>query len=638
MRFFPSLLALTLVFVGRVDGQNPDPITVNGAISDRNIVQAVRTPAVDLRNVFAVPSIIGPVVQFTTAGVGSFNVEMNTGVAPNTVTNFLAYVNSNRLANTLVHRANTTYRIIQGGGYIPNSTGTTFTNYNTVAKDPALAMEAGDTLTHTRGTIAMARTSASLNTATSEWFINTADNSGPFNWAPASAGASNSYAVFGRVTGTGMSVVDTIAGYPILGGTILVTSSSTSSALITVDAATLPSNFGPGWGLLGAQVQNVSGNFVTLTRNADTAISAPTTVRFSLFGAPFDELPVFHNLSSWGNGSLNLSELIKMTGVSTVPIFPAAAGDKSVVTFSATSSDPSLVSAIVLGSNLHVAAAKNVTGSAVITVTATDTNGNSRQTAFNVNVTRQVRDFNNDGKVDFVFQNNAGQIAAWFLNNSGATIGTSTLYAAGLGDWRVMATADMNGDGIADFIFQNNAGQIAVWYLNASGTQTSSAIIYPGGLGDWRIAATADINGDGNTDLIFQNTIGQIAVWFMNGAGATTSTAYLYGGGLGDWRVKCTADMNGDGIADLVFQNNIGQVAVWTLSPTGAISASTIFYGSGLGDWRVVGAADINGDGIADLLFQNYAGQIAAWYLNASGTTTGIATLNAYGLGDWRLR
>ena len=53
--------------------------------------------------------------------------------------------------------------------------------------------------------------------------------------------------------------------------------------------------------------------------------------------------------------------------------------------------------------------------------------------------------------------------------------------------WRVAALSDMNGDGIADLVFQNNIGQIAAWYLNASGGTTSTGYLYTGALGDWRV-------------------------------------------------------------------------------------------------------------------------------------------------------
>ena len=654
MRLLPSLLVFA--FAGRLLAQgNLDPITTTGTIPSQSISTSVGTPAIDLRTYFAVPSITGQVVQFTVpnAGVsGVFNVKLDSAVAPATVLNFLAYVDANRYANTLIHRSNPGYHILQGGGYSPNTGGTTFSSYNTVVKNAALAMEAGDTLTHERGTIAMART-AGLDTATSEWFINTVDNSstGSGRWAPASALSNSpfnpSYAVFGRVAGTGMSVVDTIAALPLLGGNVTVTSSSTSSTSVTIQHSTLPANFGTGWGLLGGLVSSVSTvgalDFVTLTGNADRSITTDTVVPYTIFSAPFDELPLFTNLASppgsAGAGTLvPLTSLVKTTSINVIPVFPATPGATSVVSFSALSSDPNVVKATINGSSLILTAVKNQTGSATVTVTATDTNGNAvQQTPFNVSVTRKVVDFNSDGIADFVFQNNYGQIVTWYLNASGVQTGSAYLSTGALGAWKVAALADMNGDGTPDIVLQYSTGQIVFWYMNASGAITGSTYVYSGALGDWQVVAAADINRDGNTDLVFQNASGQIVVWYMNGAGGITSSAYLYGYSLGDWRIKCVADYNGDGIPDFIFQNGVGQVVVWYLNASGVTTGSAYLYGYGLGDWQIARATDVNGDGISDLLFQNTYGQIFVWYMNASGGVTSSGYLYGYGLSDWRL-
>lgn len=67
---------------------------------------------------------------------------------------------------------------------------------------PPIKNESGNGLSNTRGTIAMARTN-NPNSATSQFFINHANNSGSLD-----AGAG--YAVFGKVI-DGMNVVDAIA-------------------------------------------------------------------------------------------------------------------------------------------------------------------------------------------------------------------------------------------------------------------------------------------------------------------------------------------------------------------------------------------------------------------------------------------
>lgn len=148
----------------------------------------------------------GTLVNFNTQ-LGSIQIDLFDDVVPETVANFLSYVNSGAYSNTLVHRstslADTGLAVIQGGGYTYNSQSGSAVH---IATSSPVNLQY--VLNNARGTIAMARTAA-INSATSEWFINTSDNStvlGPNN--------GGGYAVFGWVVGTGMSVADTINTLP----------------------------------------------------------------------------------------------------------------------------------------------------------------------------------------------------------------------------------------------------------------------------------------------------------------------------------------------------------------------------------------------------------------------------------------
>ncbi|WP_438480141.1 peptidylprolyl isomerase [Oleiharenicola lentus] len=154
--------------------------------------------SVDLRNYFGLPGVTGQLVQFDTV-LGKFNVELRADSAPVSVANFLSYVNSGAYTNTFFHRSVPGF-ILQGGGYYA------VTNVPSVPASTPIALEYN--LPNQRGTIAMARTNE-LNSATTQWFINTVDNT--TNLGQANAGG---YAVFGRVIGSGMSVVDAIVALP----------------------------------------------------------------------------------------------------------------------------------------------------------------------------------------------------------------------------------------------------------------------------------------------------------------------------------------------------------------------------------------------------------------------------------------
>lgn len=322
-------------------------------------------------------------------------------------------------------------------------------------------------------------------------------------------------------------------------------------------------------------------------------------------------------------------------------------------------------------------------------LTAASTGGGGGGVVGTTPVGSSPRDLNNDGKADFVFQNGAGQLYAWFLDGTGNPINFTTgsglipgahfLYSGALGDWRLVARADLNNDGFPDLIFQNSVGQLYVWCLDGTGSAVSFAgsglkpgmsphFLYSGGLGDWRVVGCTDMNGDGFADLVFQNGVGQVYVWFLDGTANTVNfstgtglnpgSKLLYSGALGDWRIAACTDMDGDKIADLVFQNSLGQIVVWILDGTttpinystgaGLKPGSKLTYGGGLGDWRIVACTDMNGDGNPDLVFQNGVGQIYIWTLDGTvsainfttgaGLKPGSKLLYGGGLGDWRTR
>jgi cyclophilin family peptidyl-prolyl cis-trans isomerase len=197
MRLFPVNFALALVSVAA--SAATDLPVVKLALPDLSLSQGATNAPIDLRHHFAITGITGQVAQFRTT-MGTYNLELFASNAPLSVANFLSYVGSGRYTNTIIHRSDQGLHVIQGGGYV-------LPDLDHVATYDPIVLEYG--LPNIRGTIAMART-VTTNSATSEWFINTGDNS--VTLGQANGGG---YAVFGRVTGTGMSVVDAIAALPV---------------------------------------------------------------------------------------------------------------------------------------------------------------------------------------------------------------------------------------------------------------------------------------------------------------------------------------------------------------------------------------------------------------------------------------
>ena len=133
-------------------------------------------------------------VRFET-NLGAFVVQVDLENYPITCRNFLAYVDAGFYENTLFHRVISGF-MVQGGGFD--------TEMRRKETRGPIKNESGlGPIRNTRGTIAMARTSAP-DSATSQFYINHKDNAflddGP-------------YCAFGRVV-EGMSTIDAIAKEP----------------------------------------------------------------------------------------------------------------------------------------------------------------------------------------------------------------------------------------------------------------------------------------------------------------------------------------------------------------------------------------------------------------------------------------
>ncbi|XAH22200.1 peptidylprolyl isomerase [Xylophilus sp. GW821-FHT01B05] len=134
-----------------------------------------------------------PRVKLSTS-MGDIVLELDQAKAPKTVDNFLQYVRDKHYDGTIFHRVMDGF-MIQGGGFTPD-----------MQQKPTKAPLAFETtgLKNDKYTVAMARTS-NPNSATSQFFINVADNAMLNPPSPDGFG----YAVFGKVV-SGTDVVDKI--------------------------------------------------------------------------------------------------------------------------------------------------------------------------------------------------------------------------------------------------------------------------------------------------------------------------------------------------------------------------------------------------------------------------------------------
>ncbi len=133
-------------------------------------------------------------VKFETT-MGDFTIELNEEKAPETVKNFMSYVESGHYDGTIFHRIINNF-MVQGGGHLPD-----------MSQKPADSMvknEANNGLKNMNGTVAMARTS-DPHSASAQFFVNVTDNDFLNFTSESSQGWG--YAVFGEVI-EGMDVVN----------------------------------------------------------------------------------------------------------------------------------------------------------------------------------------------------------------------------------------------------------------------------------------------------------------------------------------------------------------------------------------------------------------------------------------------
>jgi len=148
----------------------------------------------------------GTIVRIHTSQ-GPIDLRLLNDAAPRTVANFLAYVNAGDYRDVFFHRSVRNF-IIQAGGF--RWTAADAGCCQTVTSRGQIQNEFSATRSNVRGTVAMAKVGSNPDSATSQWFVNLANNS-------ANLDAQNGgFTVFAHVTTPSMAVVDRIAALPIV--------------------------------------------------------------------------------------------------------------------------------------------------------------------------------------------------------------------------------------------------------------------------------------------------------------------------------------------------------------------------------------------------------------------------------------
>jgi peptidyl-prolyl cis-trans isomerase A (cyclophilin A) len=161
-------------------------------VSPLNHLKSILIPLLILSN--SIEVVANSFVRVQT-DLGDFTIELFENDAPITTKNFLNYVQSGSYQSTIIHRAEPGF-VLQTGKISSNESANII---DPILKGSPIALEYQ--LPNILGSVAMARTDLP-DSATSEWFINLADNTDIL--AESNNGG---YAVFGRVIGDGLTVV-----------------------------------------------------------------------------------------------------------------------------------------------------------------------------------------------------------------------------------------------------------------------------------------------------------------------------------------------------------------------------------------------------------------------------------------------
>lgn len=148
------------------------------------------------------PVVLSAQTARLSTNMGDIDITLLPESAPQTVRNFLNYVEKGAYNNSFFHRLARGF-VLQGGGFA-------FRNGQPVeiASDPPVRNEFR--ISNTRGTIAMAKLGSDPNSATNQFFFNLADNSANLN------NQNGGFTVFARVANSAsQAIVDRMAGVPV---------------------------------------------------------------------------------------------------------------------------------------------------------------------------------------------------------------------------------------------------------------------------------------------------------------------------------------------------------------------------------------------------------------------------------------
>jgi cyclophilin family peptidyl-prolyl cis-trans isomerase len=433
--------ALWLAAAGVVAAQNvTGQLYVIGAPQSNGIAINGKALVVDVSKLFGVWQVNSTIVQMGFYQLGSsglsklgvINLAMLPNAAPQTVANFLDYVNSGAYGVGIIHREvqESGFGVFQGGDLnLKLDTNNNPEYIETVKAQPTIPNEYS--VPNAPGTLAMAKVGAQYDgnntlipgtgpdSASSQWFINTTDNTenlGPGNSTAVgnvsiTAGSAN--ISIGNVTPSQFIQYQTVTGEGIPNGTIVVANNGVVNGTVSL---TLSENatatgvedatFGPDPSLdggytvfgrvIGGSMSTVNG-IANLSVYYDSSIQIPYTdinqtpfqaYYYTPSGSPGDGIPL---LDYSGSGTPGFNNFLLYTA-QVVPLFPPKNGAAAMLGLAAEATVKNSkgqevptkvkVELSLSGPLLSIKPQKNATGPVDITILISDGTGAEQSVKF----------------------------------------------------------------------------------------------------------------------------------------------------------------------------------------------------------------------------------------------------------------
>jgi cyclophilin family peptidyl-prolyl cis-trans isomerase len=441
-----------------------------------------------------------PVYVFHTS-LGDISVQLYPDVAPQTVANFLNYVNSGAYQNSIIHRSVPGF-VIQGGGFqVQNSS---------IIATPTNAPVVNEFhISNTRGTIAMAKLGNNPNSATSQWFFNLADNSNSLDSGGNPTTSDGGFTVFGKITdAASLAVMDEIAGLPTYN------LSSTNPAF---NQTPLANYQGSG----NAQFSNlVTVSSITPAAGAhilwDNTDGTASIWNYSLTNGSFTQ-NTYGPYPNWTaktltDGPDGLTRVLwdNADGTASIWSLNNTTGQFTQFSFGPYTNWTAKALSVGTDNTTHVLWT-NTDGTASLWNYST-ADGTLTQNTYGPypGWTATALADGPDGQTRLLWNNADGTASIWSLNNN---TGVFSQYSFGPYSGWTAKTLNVGTDNTTHVLWTNTNGTASLWnYSTADGTLTQNTC---GPYAGWTVTSVAD-GADGQTRLLWDNTDGTMSLWDLN--------------------------------------------------------------------------------------------------------------------------